>query len=282
MNLLTKILIIAALTVSLIYFFLAGALLNYRAYYKNRLQSKQTELAEVIKKNNGEIIKLRGDIRSAQSKNDSFRARIENTGNSIKERQNQLQEVQESTTVLQNRISEIKADNDSLSQNRLDLVKRNGDLQAKVTSFRERQQKMQQETDQLQEEMQKLADELAKTNKNLSLLNNEFVELSKKYQFSEQSLRYYESLNIEKPIGPPKVIKGKISAVSESQNIVIITPGESTGVTVGTEFTVYRGDKYVGKIRVSDVGKTFSTAMIISGMMKETVMVGDDINLNPY
>jgi len=282
MSLLTKILIITALIANLVYFFLTGALLNYRAYYKDKLQTKRVELEETVKKDIDEITKLRSDIKSVQSKNDSFRVQMENINNAIKQYQSQLQEVQENITVLKNRAGELKAGNEGLTQNRDKLIQRNNDLQTQLALFREKQQKMQKDAEQLQEEMQKVADELATTNKNLSLLNDEYLELSKKYQFAQQSLRYYESLAIEKPIGPPNVIRGKVLAIGDSQNVVIISPGESTGVTVGTEFTVYRGDKYIGKVRVDKVDKEFSTAMVITGMMKDTITVQDDIINSPY
>ena len=282
MSLFTKILVVLTVVVNLIYFFLAGSLFSYQVHYKNKLNTKRTELQDTITKNNSEITKLRGDINSAQMKNLALVGRAEAVKVSTKERQNQRDEVQENITILQGQVNDLKSNNENLSQNLTKLTTRNGDIQTQVSAMRDKQQQMQKNSDQQQEEMQKVADELAQATKNLSLLNDNYIELSKKYQFAEQSLKYYESLAIEKPIGPSKVIRGKIYAVSDSQNIVVISVGETGGVTVGTEFTVYRSDKYVGKIRVDKVEKDYSSAVIIPAMMKDVVKAQDDIITSPY
>jgi prefoldin subunit 5 len=282
MSLFTKILIAITVLANLIYFVLSGSLFSYQVHYKNKLNDKKKELQETITKNNAEIMKLRGDINSAQLKNLALGGRVEAIKISTKERQNQRDETQENITILQDQINDLKSNNNNLSQNLAKITTRNGDIQTQVSAIREKQQQMQKNSDQLQEEMQKIADELAQASKNLSLLDDNYIELSKKYQFAEQSLKYYESLAIEKPIGPQKVIRGKIYAVSDKQNIVVISVGEANGVAIGTEFTVYRSDKYIGKIRVDKVEKDYSSAMIIPSMMKDVVKAQDDIITSPY
>lgn len=283
MSLLTKLLVILAVLLSIIYFSLAGSLFTYRLYYKTEYQKSAKKYDETVDQGIAEITKWKGDIDSKMIHNSLLRSDIASINISIKERKDQYDVVQKLITDLAKRIEELTANNGKLKDEHKKLTTSNDEIQTQVTAFRDRQKQLEKERNDRQDEMQKVSDELAKDKRNLASLNDGYLELSKKLRFVEQSLEYYKKLLTE-PIGPAKIIKGKVLAVSETHKIVIINVGTAIEkeISVGNEFTVYRGDKYISKIRVDKVEKEYSSAVIMPGTEKESIKVGDDITTSPY
>ncbi|MBI4834686.1 MAG: hypothetical protein HY811_07720 [Planctomycetes bacterium] len=279
----TKLLVILAVLLSIIYFSLAGSLFTYRLYYKTEYQKSAKKYDETVDQGIAEITKWKGDIDSKMIHNSLLRSDIASINISIKERKDQYDVVQKLITDLAKRIEELTANNGKLKDEHKKLTTSNDEIQTQVTAFRDRQKQLEKERNDRQDEMQKVSDELAKDKRNLASLNDGYLELSKKLRFVEQSLEYYKKLLTE-PIGPAKIIKGKVLAVSETHKIVIINVGTAIEkeISVGNEFTVYRGDKYISKIRVDKVEKEYSSAVIMPGTEKESIKVGDDITTSPY
>jgi hypothetical protein len=75
-----------------------------------------------------------------------------------------------------------------------------------------------------------------------------------------------------------KPLDGYVTATSPSVNIVMISIGSDDGVAVGHKFTVYRGDKYVGKVVVEKVFKDAAAARISSEMTVTSVLKGDKVS----
>jgi uncharacterized coiled-coil protein SlyX len=62
----------------------------------------------------------------------------------------------------------------------------------------------------------------------------------------------------EAPLGKP--LEGKISVVNKEYNFAVINLGSKNGVKLGDEFTVTRGGKSVGKLKVEKVHEAMSAA----------------------
>ncbi len=74
-------------------------------------------------------------------------------------------------------------------------------------------------------------------------------------------------------IGPP--IDAFVDDLNVEDRIVILSVGEDQKVREGFEFTVYRVDRFVGKIRVTRVFRNSSRARILFTNEGETFQVGD-------
>ena len=72
------------------------------------------------------------------------------------------------------------------------------------------------------------------------------------------------------------LIRGKVTAVDRMLGIVVINVGERNGVKSRYGFTVYRGEKFVGKIVVEEVFPDMSSARY-GRTMKTHVNVGDEV-----
>ena len=71
-------------------------------------------------------------------------------------------------------------------------------------------------------------------------------------------------------------LAAKVSGVNAEHNIVILSIGMDDGVKPGYEFTVYRGDKYVGKVIVDDVQKDHCSGYSKKELQSGDIAVGDD------
>jgi len=75
----------------------------------------------------------------------------------------------------------------------------------------------------------------------------------------------------------PADIYGKVKEVDGGSGIVIISVGQDDGVERGMEFTVYRGEGYVGKVIVTNVDKELSVARVDKSV-SDKVKVGDNVS----
>jgi hypothetical protein len=82
----------------------------------------------------------------------------------------------------------------------------------------------------------------------------------------------------------PKWIEGKVLAISEKPgiNLVILSIGKNDGVEVGMKFTVYRTDKYIGKVQIEKVEPQISMAFSIKEFQSDSIKVNDNATTSPY
>lgn len=73
----------------------------------------------------------------------------------------------------------------------------------------------------------------------------------------------------------PKKISAVVSAANGDMNIVILSVGRDDGVKEGYEFTVYRGNDYVGKVIIDTVEKDYCSGYSKKELEKSGIKVGD-------
>lgn len=77
------------------------------------------------------------------------------------------------------------------------------------------------------------------------------------------------------PVQEVPVLDAKVTAVDEERNIIDLSIGSQDGVRAGFEFTVYRGDIYVGKVVVDDVLKKRCTGFSKKELQAKPIQIGD-------
>lgn len=91
---------------------------------------------------------------------------------------------------------------------------------------------------------------------------------------SELDLYKFKDFSVPLPAG----LKGQVTAINDEWGFVVLDIGEAQGVKKYGELLVSRGDKLVGKIRVSQVGQDKCIANVVGGswsVADESVQVGD-------
>jgi len=126
-------------------------------------------------------------------------------------------------------------------------------------------------------EQKRLESELADKTDEAAGLEAKIVELSKELESAGVMLQAYKDKfgAITEWINVP-ALAAKVSAVDEKYNIVILSIGRDDGVKPGFEFTVYRGDKYIGKVIVDDVQKDHCSGYSKKELQAGEINVGDD------
>jgi outer membrane murein-binding lipoprotein Lpp len=71
-------------------------------------------------------------------------------------------------------------------------------------------------------------------------------------------------------------IKAKVTSVSAQYNIVMLSVGRDDHVKPGYEFTIYRGNEYVGKVVIDRVEKDYCSGQSKKELEKSPIQAGDD------
>lgn len=142
--------------------------------------------------------------------------------------------------------------------------------------------------DTVQAELIALKDLYDKRMKDLAQLDESYVSQAKELQdvklLFEQVRKAY-GLDIEKLRLPKPAINGRVLAVSDKVNLVLISVGRKDGVEVGYDFTVYRGGDYIATIIVEKVEEDWSAARLKENTLKDPrkpVQVNDNVATRIY
>ena len=121
---------------------------------------------------------------------------------------------------------------------------------------------------------QRLQDELVSREQHISDLTEELNE----YKSKIEHLRA-QGIDVARlaETKVPAPLDGKIVAVHTGVGLVMVNLGEKHGVEKGMNFTVYRGDQYVGQVIVEEVFPDMASARIDTRFQKQEVREGDDV-----
>lgn len=73
-----------------------------------------------------------------------------------------------------------------------------------------------------------------------------------------------------------KAVKGVVNAVSNKEDIFVLSVGKKDNVEVGYEFTIYRDSEYVSTVVIDKVFDNYSSGRTKPGTKRKDVMAGDE------
>ena len=116
--------------------------------------------------------------------------------------------------------------------------------------------------------------------KDLGALEENYQELARDRQRLQETIAALNAVGIRTDvIAPRKALAGKVTAVATELDLVVISIGRDAGVNEGDEFTVYRGNVFVGKIVIDRVDRPWASGrVVLKG--KEEPRIGDDASNN--
>jgi DNA repair exonuclease SbcCD ATPase subunit len=283
MSTFTKILIIIIFVMSLVYLGVSATLFSLRVDYKSRLE-KETKAHEESNQNAKK--KIDGLTSEISTKN----IEIQRLQNELIVTQNELTNTYSSSLVLEkkftdllNDINELRKRYETLAANLEEQTKKNNELQTLLDEHRKNKEQAESDRDTIQAKFIETEDKLVKAEKNLAELEQQYVAMAKDLNYSKTELDFYrKKVPNLKPIGPVEPIEGKVLAVSNQYDLVVISVGKKDKVDVGVEFTVYRGNKFIGKVKVEKVDNEWSSAMSLKEFTVEKVQVGDNVSTQVY
>ncbi|MDD5197054.1 MAG: hypothetical protein PHV92_05500 [Candidatus Omnitrophica bacterium] len=77
--------------------------------------------------------------------------------------------------------------------------------------------------------------------------------------------------------GTAQTLEGKVLVLNKEYNFVVIDLGSKDGLASGELFSVYRGDTYLGDVKIEKVQDIMSAAGFVSGDVKNKVKEGDRV-----
>lgn len=92
----------------------------------------------------------------------------------------------------------------------------------------------------------------------------------------EQGVPIHSLLNEDPQATQPYIPDAQVLAVKPELNLVMISAGSAQGVRPGFQFTISRGDKYVGKAQVQRVYPDMCSARMIADVTKDVVQKHDE------
>ena len=84
-------------------------------------------------------------------------------------------------------------------------------------------------------------------------------------------------VNIPSLFKPAKPLDGQIVKVSLKVPLVMVSLGSDDGVKKGYQFTVYRENRYIGRITIEEVYPDMSAGRILKEMTVKAVKQGDKV-----
>jgi archaellum component FlaC len=283
MNIFTKLVIILILVMSLVYTGFATIIFNTKENYKVMLHKKDEVTKKISDEDNAvitrkkeEFSKLDNETKSLETEKKSKASELNSSADKLNQEKNTLAELQQN-------ITELTAENERMARDIEYERRRNEELHRDIETSRKRFQETENDLNMTEARLINDKDELARTKKELASLDEQYIELSRKYDQAKTTLDgYVANKDLKPPIIPYKDIRGKVLAVSPKTNVVVISPGENSGVKVGMEFTVSRDNKFIAKIKVDKVEETFSTAITVDGLSTDLIREQDDVTTSPF
>lgn len=277
MSTLGKVFTVLVLIFSLVYLGMTATLFAYRTDYKKALEAERNAHKEDIAKKDKEIqdrdseIKLRdaqnAALQTAMNKAVTAEAEAQKKANDWQEKHNKLeaeltalrgslQTIQASISEKDTAIAQLTAQLDEANKAKKEAVDARDDFERKLSDTQAR---------------------LESAEKNLVDLEKQYIQKVKELEDAKNKLSGIPPEAIPAEARAVKAIDGKVLAVSKVMNLLIVNVGKERGVEVGDQFTVYRGDKFVGKIQIEKADKDWSSARMIEDFKRLDPLVGDDI-----
>ena len=283
MSIITKVLVILILVMSAIYLALAATLFSYRIDFKEQLKQVDQKLQKETEARGQEKKFLEGELQTKGFLIQKLETEIVALNVFVKTAQDDLIFAKTAYTELTNRFQKLTNNYEELTNDLEFQTKRNDELEQMVSESRDLKAAAEKDRDSYQARVLTAEDKLVKLEKSLSELEQSYVKKAKELYYAQELIAAYKAKGIVLDDIKKKVlVDGKVLSVSEKYNLMVISVGKNDKVAVGMEFTVYRGDKYVGKIRVEKVQKDWASAFSLEDFQADTIKVGDSVTTSAY
>ena len=274
MSPLAKIFVVVNLILSVAFFGSAATLFAPRVNWKAEAIKFKGEADKLLKEVNDRFEKQAGNYRDLSTKhaklNSDFTAlsaekvKLESTFQETKTKLSSSElridtEVKEKTQ-LNSRMQGLEANNTQLGSRVESLNKEYADAKAQTEKATSEYTRIRVDLDKSNEQLEKSLIEMASIQSNLETANMELA--------AAKAAGYHGFTT-----APP--IDAIVEAVKGDDKLVVLSVGRDQKVQEGFEFTIYRGDRFVGKVKVTKVYENLAGARILFTNEGESIQIGD-------
>lgn len=279
MSSIAKIFVIVNFVLSVLFLGFAATLLSqqwdYRQMYLETKHYYTTEKADWDAKEQ----QSKSQIENLKSLLNDRTTVLKKSQENISDLQAKNKELEQWKAMLTQKMGDIKINLEDINSTLKDkdqqiatLTKEKEDVAKKINAAQEKAQAAYDELNRKVLELDQYKGRLAETEKMMKRARRELWE-------AKQIVRSVQSVGINIPALLNKVppLEGQVVAVSPKVPIVMISVGSDEKVQKGYQFTVYRGNAYVGQVVVEEVYPDMSAARIIKDMTKRAIQRGDKV-----
>jgi DNA repair exonuclease SbcCD ATPase subunit len=275
---LAQVFVVLTLVLSLLFFGTSATLFLTRQNLKEELDSVSKKYEAVEKTLNGAINSQKGALTRAHSALDIVR-------NSESQLSVAKHSLLSANTLEKTRAEKAESSRDTAVKNATavhnELAKKEERIQAleqHAADATQRRDEALASAKNANEERNRARRDLSQVNKELHELKVESVDLLSKYEAQELRLNaLIARLGPDAPV-PGRVqsaIDARVDAVDLELSAVVLSVGRDQDVKVGDEFTVHRGEEFVGKVKVTRLFRDLSGARVVFEKDGAKIRVGD-------
>jgi hypothetical protein len=292
----TAILLISLTAISLFFFQketerrkLAEATLEKHQIEKHELEKSLEEIKKenfLLQEKNKEADELVNDLTDELELEKGLKEEMKLETAAIKE---QLEQMKKEKETFAKSIEEKENLQEKLKKDFTASEQRVKELEAQLKAEIERSQKLGELYEQQQEEVSKLTEsQLQKEDKNSGIVNDEEpgnvvdmgIELGEIVVVPEGSKTYEagpDFLVEESAAVLDSVLDGRILSVDTETEFVIVSLGESDGLSIGSVLSIYRNEDYIGDIKITRLQPKMSAADLIQPLSIRNVRKNDQV-----
>lgn len=287
MNALTKAFVVVVTILSVILVALvipfAARVDDYASQYEQMKQDRNTQLAlaqEAATKVRNAIAAKGSELETALESISALTAELDRANNDAKALETKLNQTQLTLDRNSAAMEILSSDNQTKSGQ---LNKQSEQLQAHIATIAELQGQRADLSQILIDErgkVRRLSDNYLRIQEENKALQQQLLEKTASLKAAMEQLAIYlpEDGADSFPVTSPVVIRGSVTKIvqpTEGITFVEVNVGTRDLVKEGMEFTVYRGDEFVGKIKIASVDTAAAVGQLT--LSEAAVQEGDDV-----
>ncbi len=213
----------------------------------------------------------------AQKSLSALETKLKDTTSQIDDLNNQLQQEKAAKEEALSKIDQMKSDLDQQKESRADLERRLSKAQEDLREIQSKLGTMESEKAKLESKVKDLE---AKSNVELGkIVVSPESAAAPKVQDDKSKVPGKATATpvAKKEETKAQSLEGKVLVLNKEYNFLVMNLGSKDGVGVGDEFSVYRGDKYIGDVKVEKVQDSMAAAGFASDDVKNKVKEGDKV-----
>jgi predicted RNase H-like nuclease (RuvC/YqgF family) len=219
--------------------------------------------------NRGTLVQTRETLATTQGQLETTRSELAAKTASLNDANKKVEELTAKNDLALAEITKLKADNQTKDSKISDLETKVADADAKVQELNSSIATLQQENESFKtaavDTTGPAADDAQLEIDSLKMANGELESKLKSAQDRIASME--EKLVEKKRIEKLNSLSGRILAVNEAWNFVVLNLGNNNGISSNTELLVKRGNTQIGRVRITSVEPASSIADIIPGSL---------------
>lgn len=209
------------------------------------------------------------DIRIAKKERDKSKEELETAQTSLQQSEQKLSETS-------GRISNLESELSTAKKKADDLQIASKDAEAQLTKAQKELDKMKEligdaSPEDLKQQIAQAEEQVEATEKEKRILEDQFQNASSEIKRLEEIVRTRDQKQM------PPGLSGRIATVNPTWNFVVLDVGDRDGVVRDGVLLVYRGNDYIGKVKVVATEANTAVADILPEWTKTDILPGDSV-----